>query len=109
MIRRPPRSTLFPYTTLFRSTRNQRRSESSLLVTKCYARRRVSRRPLSQAQLQARIIEPTVDAELRDPAAVDEAAEADVRGLRLLVREGVVDVATAHGEPHAGAHLVAHV
>src|SRR5258708_19647559 len=25
MIRRPPRSTLFPYTTLFRSTREQRR------------------------------------------------------------------------------------
>src|SRR2546422_10884949 len=27
MIRRPPRSTLFPYTTLFRSLRKQRRSQ----------------------------------------------------------------------------------
>src|SRR5256885_13051762 len=27
MIRRPPRSTLFPYTTLFRSTRDQLRAE----------------------------------------------------------------------------------
>src|SRR2546430_10242010 len=29
MIRRPPRSTLFPYTTLFRSTSNQRRRSGS--------------------------------------------------------------------------------
>src|SRR5258708_26670547 len=29
MIRRPPRSTLFPYTTLFRSVRSRRRSERS--------------------------------------------------------------------------------
>src|SRR5437667_8743314 len=28
MIRRPPRSTLFPYTTLFRSRRSQRRRQS---------------------------------------------------------------------------------
>src|SRR2546425_12577881 len=28
MIRRPPRSTLFPYTTLFRSTRHERESEA---------------------------------------------------------------------------------
>src|SRR2546430_7580018 len=31
MIRRPPRSTLFPYTTLFRSGRLRRESDSSLL------------------------------------------------------------------------------
>src|SRR5256885_7146399 len=30
MIRRPPRSTLFPYTTLFRSTRPERHSERML-------------------------------------------------------------------------------
>src|SRR5258705_8850320 len=33
MIRRPPRSTLFPYTTLFRSTRCGRRSTSSAKIT----------------------------------------------------------------------------
>src|SRR3712207_7095947 len=32
MIRRPPRSTLFPYTTLFRSTTVYRTSDDSLLV-----------------------------------------------------------------------------
>src|SRR5260370_28927807 len=31
MIRRPPRSTLFPYTTLFRSNPEDRRNSSSLL------------------------------------------------------------------------------
>src|SRR3712207_7624621 len=32
MIRRPPRSTLFPYTTLFRSTRRQSRYHAPLLA-----------------------------------------------------------------------------
>src|SRR5260221_5140313 len=36
MIRRPPRSTLFPYTTLFRSTR---RSRSSSVATRSATRR----------------------------------------------------------------------
>src|SRR2546430_11349886 len=36
MIRRPPRSTLFPYTTLFRSSRRRRRSESSAASLPCY-------------------------------------------------------------------------
>src|SRR2546427_10887591 len=84
-------------------------SEARSLFRKCHSRREVSRRPPSQAQLQARIIEPPVYAELRDPAAVDEAAEADVRGLLLLVRQGVADVAPARSESHTGAHLVAHV
>src|SRR5438445_9693173 len=33
MIRRPPRSTLFPYTTLFRSTQNQRYGSSHIGAT----------------------------------------------------------------------------
>src|SRR3712207_7502798 len=32
MIRRPPRSTLFPYTTLFRSNRDSRRSRNAPLL-----------------------------------------------------------------------------
>src|SRR5256885_16380562 len=32
MIRRPPRSTLFPYTTLFRSRRQQQRQEGALVA-----------------------------------------------------------------------------
>src|SRR2546426_9386157 len=34
MIRRPPRSTLFPYTTLFRSEYNQTLNRSTLLTTR---------------------------------------------------------------------------
>src|SRR5687768_17900110 len=37
MIRRPPRSTLFPYTTLFRSKRSQRATASSRLFTRTLA------------------------------------------------------------------------
>src|SRR3712207_8695128 len=35
MIRRPPRSTLFPYTTLFRSRRDRRRAENQSGKRKC--------------------------------------------------------------------------
>src|SRR6266480_6781320 len=52
MIRRPPRSTLFPYTTLFRSERTARSSPERPAPMGCYpgrrssrpARRRISRR-----------------------------------------------------------------
>src|SRR5258707_10336809 len=37
MIRRPPRSTLFPYTTLFRSAFDQRLAELGLENTPCFA------------------------------------------------------------------------
>src|SRR3712207_6942754 len=43
MIRRPPRSTLFPYTTLFRSRRRSRRSRTA--SRRPLARRRPGRRP----------------------------------------------------------------
>src|SRR5699024_12727286 len=38
MIRRPPRSTLFPYTTLFRSLLNARNTRGSLLTTRLYSK-----------------------------------------------------------------------
>src|SRR5438067_9954797 len=39
MIRRPPRSTLFPYTTLFRSVRGKRKSEDGELLQTLIIRR----------------------------------------------------------------------
>src|SRR5256885_5508564 len=42
MIRRPPRSTLFPYTTLFRSARTRRRSASAPPAARTAARGRES-------------------------------------------------------------------
>src|SRR5262245_63907514 len=44
MIRRPPRSTLFPYTTLFRSGRRRRRRDGSEEPSRGTRRRRVPRR-----------------------------------------------------------------
>src|SRR3989442_7617614 len=40
MIRRPPRSTLFPYTTLFRSRVSRRSGDSSSRPSACESRRR---------------------------------------------------------------------
>src|SRR5216117_3775864 len=66
-------------------------------------------RPPLQRQLQSGIVEPAVHAELRDSAAVNEAAEADVRRLHLLIRVGVEDVVPADGEPDAPLELVREV
>src|SRR5689334_24572189 len=46
MLRRPPRSTLFPYTTLFRSHRSAARSEQSARDARQDARRRRGRQRL---------------------------------------------------------------
>src|SRR3712207_6859114 len=64
MIRRPPRSTLFPYTTLFRSSRRdaprarlERRGRSALIVTMVPARtpvRRPARSEEHTSELQSR-------------------------------------------------------
>src|SRR5687768_17993274 len=43
MIRRPPRSTLFPYTTLFRSVRGRRRREHAAVGARRDRRRAVER------------------------------------------------------------------
>src|SRR3712207_9059463 len=42
MIRRPPRSTLFPYTTLFRSSRCAPATGSPSLCTACFVRKPVT-------------------------------------------------------------------
>src|SRR2546426_9444527 len=59
MIRRPPRSTLFPYTTLFRSQRNLLaltwdREDTSALLGRCRARLRARRSSLGSARDGAR-------------------------------------------------------
>src|SRR5258708_22083531 len=51
MIRRPPRSTLFPYTTLFRSLGNVHQGEGNL----CLCGRRESNRPQRQDRKSTRL------------------------------------------------------
>src|SRR5258708_28329772 len=63
MIRRPPRSTLFPYTTLFRSERARRVSESSTMTTS--RPNSTCRRACSNTMSAARSEEHT--AELQSP------------------------------------------
>src|SRR2546430_8009077 len=48
MIRRPPRSTLFPYTTLFRSQRSSSTSASTRSTTRCDACSATSTSPRSE-------------------------------------------------------------
>src|SRR5215510_15362919 len=58
MIRRPPRSTLFPYTTLFRSRPPRARACASPRGSRCRAARRGRHRPLRSeehtSELQSR-------------------------------------------------------
>src|SRR2546422_7112208 len=56
MIRRPPRSTLFPYTTLFRSRpARQRRERACDCRSRCAARRRRGRSEEHTSELQSRL------------------------------------------------------
>src|SRR2546425_7193746 len=50
MIRRPPRSTLFPYTTLFRSVAGLARDGSEHLRTQVFEQRPASRFPRAQTR-----------------------------------------------------------
>src|SRR5688572_12440269 len=59
----------------------------------------------SQRELQPRVVEPAVHPELRDAAAVDEAAAVDVPGALLFVREGVEHVVRTDRHPHASEQL----
>src|SRR5688572_32076297 len=71
MIRRPPRSTLFPYTTLFRSFRRQQGSGKARQADRCADRHRGVCR--------------TVGVALVGPAADTQ------RGFHLLVQTGTQD------------------
>src|SRR5437867_11855907 len=62
-----------------------------------------------QAQQHPRVVEPAVHPELRHPAAVDEAAEADVSRDHLPVRVGVQDIVAADRDPKATPQLVGQV
>src|SRR3989442_4232415 len=54
MIRRPPRSTLFPYTTLFRSVERTRRARCAMLVRTSYAA--LQERDYLRAHVAARLV-----------------------------------------------------
>src|SRR2546429_6348214 len=55
MIRRPPRSTLFPYTTLFRSSSDPSRRVSAIISMHSCASRKVGRSEEHTSELQSRL------------------------------------------------------
>src|SRR2546422_11541183 len=100
MIRRPPRSTLFPYTTLFRSIPAHRRLERG--------RERMARRPAQLSDLRGvHRVAPVVAGTVGDPPderirlageTQDLAREHDV--LHLVPAADVVDFAVAAAAQH---------
>src|SRR5438876_7749752 len=50
MIRRPPRSTLFPYTTLFRSSCSRKASPSCRVLSRCFSGREAATAALRQTR-----------------------------------------------------------
>src|SRR3712207_9368397 len=80
MIRRPPRSTLFPYTTLFRSERDVERTLSQWLKAASGRRKRLSRAQFRQA---AQVYRAQAGDEM-------EAVEVD-RRVKALMEEGGIE------------------
>src|SRR5437763_9746276 len=88
MIRRPPRSTLFPYTTLFRSRRrrrvNGRRRETEHLLP---VRRRGSGRERILEGYDARAVEPVVGVQFRSEEHTSELQSPMYLVCRLLLEK----------------------
>src|SRR2546422_7926566 len=80
MIRRPPRSTLFPYTTLFRSAVDSAKDQSYFLHR------------LTQAQL-ARVVFPVGEHDARELRLSEAMQEIDRKGTRLNSSHGYISYA----------------
>src|SRR3712207_6646327 len=88
MIRRPPRSTLFPYTTLFRSKQNKRQdSENDIGVDEADVHRSIRRARLGSRAVVRAATNPGGDAGDKTPSGPDDHLSsppplaAPVRGL----------------------------
>src|SRR2546426_12720715 len=105
MIRRPPRSTLFPYTTLFRSPRrrHERRAGDRLPVELGQTVDRLGEpgeigvRRLVPRHVVVRVAQPVIGGEVDRPDAA--AAEDRYHALRLEVGQGEEDGGGDPGEP----------
>src|SRR5256885_12459440 len=87
MIRRPPRSTLFPYTTLFRSCRSPERLD------------RVHRRAVAREADHRTIRQRDLDADRGRQAPADAAAAQSEEALRILAFDELAQAA-ARSEEH---------
>src|SRR6266550_6020010 len=99
MIRRPPRSTLFPYTTLFRSRKLRRRNNAGLGIR--------TRRAAAARRFPAPAAPPPSERHVAVPATHPPDAQRDTRGLGhagtalLAAARRLHDPGYArHGHPH---------
>src|SRR2546430_2507550 len=76
MIRRPPRSTLFPYTTLFRSIPVRLHDRPQQMLQVVFVRYEVGRQRVEQLRVAGRVGRPQVVKRLDQPAAHQVAPEA---------------------------------
>src|SRR5437773_2965856 len=112
MLRRPPRSTLFPYTTLFRSRRNRRPGRDGARTGAARSRRRRARgRSGGSARTghRSRPGTPYSDASVEDGEPDPRLAEAVAVVQHVAPAAVVEDARVAHhlGVPAAGRNVQA--
>src|SRR5258708_17926951 len=96
MIRRPPRSTLFPYTTLFRSESSNRRwlifgSSSCLLMVSCVCLEMSPDRSEFSRQTHDTISKQLEDPKIRSEEHTSELQSPDHLVCRLLLEKTKID------------------
>src|SRR5258708_15177758 len=92
MIRRPPRSTLFPYTTLFRSDARRRQQQNPIGQRRCHGDRRrggfhLQLRPLPKGKLPAGGRRASSDKYPRSEEHTSELQSPDHLVCRLLLEK----------------------
>src|SRR5256886_10338201 len=95
MIRRPPRSTLFPYTTLFRSQRRQGRRATRAVDPRLLAGARVDPRVLRLASLAADLRGRRLAARHRSEEHTSELQSQSNLVCRLLLEKTAEDTQVA--------------
>src|SRR3712207_7158674 len=97
MIRRPPRSTLFPYTTLFRSYRGGGAGHPLRLPLR--AERQSAARP--QVRLQIGLVRPPAGARPRSEEHTSELQSRQYLVCRLLLEKKKKKITTLHSTKHS--------
>src|SRR3712207_8246714 len=95
MIRRPPRSTLFPYTTLFRSARVRARGDPPAARLPDPARR--SRGPVEERAARVHRVRPVPRAE---PGVRSEEHTSELQSRQYLVCRLLLEKKTEHNSSH---------
>ena len=99
MIRRPPRSTLFPYTTLFRSQHSDSKSDSKLAIDQASQAKidaLKARKDLNDAD-KAKAIAQVQDLAQKAKDAIDQASSQDQ--VKAILDQALTDLAALNPAP----------